>query len=54
VSKSRAGTFWGPESGYNRENLGHLKTIPLTNHRLECIDIWYEATLGQGDSSVCK
>jgi len=23
-----AGTFWGPERGYNRGNFGYLKTIP--------------------------
>jgi len=44
-----AGTFWGPERGYNRGNFGYLKTIPLTNHWPKCIDIWNEATLRQGD-----
>jgi len=24
------------------------------NHRLEYIDIWQGASLGQGDSNVCK
>jgi len=49
-----AGPFWGPERGYNRGNVGYLKTIPLTNHWPECIGIWYEATLVQGNSSVRK
>jgi len=49
-----SGPFWGPERGYDRGNFGCLKTIPLTNHGPKCIDIWYEATLGQGDSSVRK
>jgi len=35
-------------------NFGYLKTIPLTNHWPECIDIWYEATFGQGDTRVRK
>jgi len=30
-----AGTFWGPERGYISGNFGYMKTIPLTNHRLE-------------------
>jgi len=46
------GPFWGPERGYNRGNLGYLKYIPLTNQWPECIGIWYEAILGQGDSSL--
>jgi len=49
-----AGPFWGSERSYNRRNFGHLKNIPLTNQLSECIDIWYEATLGQGDTSLCK
>jgi len=53
-ANQEAGPFWGPERGYNRGNLGYLKNIPLTNQWPECIDIWYEATLGQGDSSLCK
>jgi len=53
VSKSR-GLFWGPERGYTRWNCGYLKTIPLTKHWPDCIDIWYEATLGRGDSNVRK
>jgi len=49
-----AGSLWGPERGHNRGNFGCLKNIPLTNQRPECIDIWYEATFGQGDSSLCN
>jgi len=37
-----------------KANLGYLKNIPVTNQWLECIDILYEATLPQGDSSLCK
>jgi len=48
------GPFWGPDRGYNWENFGYLKNIPLTNQWPECIDILYEATLGQGDSNLCK
>jgi len=45
-----SGPFWGPERGYNRDNFGYMnKNIPLTNHWPECIDIWYEASLGQVD-----
>jgi len=39
---------------YNMGNFGYLKNIPLTNQWPECINIRYEATLGQGDSSLCK
>jgi len=46
-----AALFWGPERGYNRGNFGYLKNIRLTNQWSECIDIWYEATVGQG---LCK
>jgi len=35
-------------------NFGYLKTIILKNYWPECIDIWYEATFGQGDSIVRK
>jgi len=48
-----AGPLWGPERGYNRGNFGCLKNIP-TNQWPECVDIWYEATLGQGDSNLCN
>jgi len=30
------------------------KTIPLAIHWLECIDIWYEASLGQRESTLPK
>jgi len=53
-ANQEAGTFWGPERGYNTGNFGYLKNIPLTNQWPECIVIWYEATLGQGDSSLCN
>jgi len=43
----------GPFSGPER-NFGYLKNIPLTNQWPECIDIWYEATLELGDSTLCK
>jgi len=46
-ANQEAGPFWGPERGYNRGNFGYLKNIPLTNQWPECIDIRYEATLGQ-------
>jgi len=49
-AKQGAGPCWGPERDYNRGNFWYLTTIPLTNHWPECIDIWYEATLGQGGS----
>jgi len=49
-----AAPFWGPERDYNRGNFGYLKNIRLTNQWPECIDIWYEANLGQQDSSLCK
>jgi len=45
VHKSRGCPFWGPERGYNRGT--NMKNIPLTNQWPECIDIWYEATLGK-------
>jgi len=53
-ANQEAGPFWGAERGYNRVNFGYLQNIPLTNQWPEYIDIWYEATLGQGDSSLCK
>jgi len=32
-----------------------MKNIPpFANHWLDCIDIWYEAILGQGDSNLNK
>jgi len=46
--------FWGPDRGNNRGNCRYLKNIPLTNQWPECIAILYEATLGQGDSSLFK
>jgi len=49
-----AGPFWWLERGYNVGNLGYLKNISLTSKWPECIDFWYEATLGQGNSSFCK
>jgi len=53
-TNQETGPFWGPKRGYNRGNFGYLKNIPLTNQWTECIDIWYEVTMGQGDSSFCK
>jgi len=53
-TNQEAAPFWGPERDYNRIKFGYLKNIPLTNQWPECIDIWYEENLGQGDSSLCK
>jgi len=53
-ANQESGPFWGPVRGYNKGNFGYLRNNPLTNQWPEFIDIWYEATLGQGDSSLCK
>jgi len=44
LRKSRGLPLLGPRKRH--------ETIPLTIHWPECIDIWYETTLVQGDSSV--
>jgi len=31
------GPFWGPERGNSRGNVGYLKIIPLTSHRLDAL-----------------
>jgi len=36
--------FWGPIRGKIRKILINL----LVNHWLECIDIWYESSFGEG------
>jgi len=53
-TNQEAGLFWGPERDYNKDNFGYLKNISLTNQWPKFIDIWYETTLGQGNSSLCK
>jgi len=51
VTNQRAGSFWGPDRGYNIEHFVHLKkTNSSTNHLP--LDIWYEASLRQGDSNL--
>jgi len=45
---------FGAQKEATTGEIGYLKNIPLTNQCPECIDIWYEATLGQEDSSLCK
>jgi len=39
----------GPRKRLQYGKFEYLNTIPLTMHRAKCIDIWYEATGGQGD-----
>jgi len=50
------GPLWGLERGYNSGNFGYLRNIPVTctNHWPVCIAIWYQASLGQGDSNLRK
>jgi len=48
-----AGPFWGPERGYNWENFGYMKNIPLTNQWPECIDIWYKVLPWDMEIHIC-
>jgi len=43
-----AGPFWAQKEATIWEILGIWKIFLLENEWPECIDIWYEATLGQG------
>jgi len=53
-SNKVAGPFW-PNKGENKENFDETsKIFLLMNHWPECIEIWHETSLEQGDSSLFK